>query len=263
MKLLSLVYVFLSVQLVTAQVDAVKSDVYNWEDLAIKQINGGERRNILQGDTRHFEFIAIDGFALNPKASQISSSNEDLEELIIVREGEFKITLNGKSQSLKSGGVALISPGVSHQLENTGKDAGVYYVLRFKSKTTMDKERGQKAGGSAVVNWDDVAFNESETGGRKQFFDRPTTALSRLEMHTTKLNAGLNSHAPHTHPEEEVVLLLRGEAEMQIGDKHTKVLPGGLIFLDSDIPHAITNTGTTPCEYFAFSMRPFVKGSKE
>ena len=75
MKLLSLVYVFLSVQLVTAQVDAVKSDVYNWDDLAIKQINGGERRNILQGYSRHFEFIEIDGFVLNPKASQSSSNN--------------------------------------------------------------------------------------------------------------------------------------------------------------------------------------------
>jgi len=259
MKLFSFVFLLFSVQQVCAQVDSVRSDVYNWDKLEVQKIKSGEQRNILHGSTRHFEYIEIDAYTLQSKKIKPSSKNEDLEELIIIREGEFKITIDGNIKVLGSGGVALITPGASHQLENTGKEPGTYYSLRYKSKTLMDKERGIKAGGSAFAKWDDIPFRENEVGGRKQFFDRPTTALSRLEMHTTKLNSGINSHAPHTHPEEEVVLLLTGEAEMQIGDTHTKVLPGGLIFLDSYVPHAITNTGTSPCEYFAFSMRPFVK----
>lgn len=242
-----------------AQVGAVRSDVYNWNDLKMEKKKSIERREILRGSTRHFEYIEIDAYTLDPKKSLNKYKNDELEELIIIKQGTLKATVNGKSKTLGPGGVALITPGEIRSFENEGKEQASYYSLKFKSKNAMDIERGKTAGGSSMVDWGEIAYAENPRGGRRQFFDRPTSALSRLEMHTTKLNEGLDSHEPHTHPEEEVVLLLTGEAEMQIGEAHTRVLPGGLIFLDSNVLHAITNKGQGPCEYFAFSMRPFNK----
>lgn len=259
MRTILLSIAILSVHLLIAQVVPVKSDVYNWGDLKVDKSESLEKRHILKGSTKHFEYIEIEANTLDAKKSMPAYSNDDLEELIIVRSGTIRATVNGQSKMLGAGGVVLVTPGELRGFENAGKENVTWYTLRFKSKTTNDLARGKSAGGSSMVAWDEVKFEENPRGGRRQFFDRPTSTLTRLEMHTTKLNEGLNSHEPHTHPEEEVVLLLSGDAETQIGEEHTKVLPGGLIFLDSNVPHAITNIGKGPCEYFAFSMRPFNK----
>ena len=74
-------------------------------------------------------------------------------------------------------------------------------------------------------------------------------------MHTTALNPGLESHAQHTHREEEIILIIRGNVTMHIGDKFIPAAPGDVVFLPSMVPHALKNTGTEQCEYFAFQWR--------
>jgi (S)-ureidoglycine aminohydrolase len=106
-----------------------------------------------------------------------------------------------------------------------------------------------------MINWNDPEFKKSERGGRRDFFNRPTSQLQKFEMHTTALNPGLDSHAPHTHKEEEIVLILRGSVEMHIAGKLIPASRGDLVFLSSMVPHALKNTGKEQCEYFAFQWR--------
>jgi len=73
----------------------------------------------------------------------------------------------------------------------------------------------------------------------------------RFEMHVTTLNVGIKSHEPHTHRAEEIVLMINGNTEMEIGNGLYKGTDGDLYFLGSNIPHAIKNIGTEPCMYFA------------
>jgi (S)-ureidoglycine aminohydrolase len=47
-------------------------------------------------------------------------------------------------------------------------------------------------------------------------------------------------------------LIISGEASMQIGEEHKKASAGDLIFLGSQVPHALTNVGKGTVEYFAF-----------
>ena len=47
----------------------------------------------------------------------------------------------------------------------------------------------------------------------------------------------------------------KGKAEMQIGDTHHKMEPGDLVFLESQVLHALKNIGDEPCEYFAFQWQ--------
>ena len=42
---------------------------------------------------------------------------------------------------------------------------------------------------------------------------RPTATLDELEMHITTLNPGQSSHAPHQHPNEELVIVRQGTVE--------------------------------------------------
>ena len=106
-----------------------------------------------------------------------------------------------------------------------------------------------------MINWDTVKVGKTDKGTRREFFNRPTSQLIKLEMHTTSLNPGLDSHAPHTHTEEEIVLILKGHVTMQIGNTFTPAEPGDVIFLSSNVLHALQNTGKEACEYFAFQWR--------
>ena len=146
-------------------------------------------------------------------------------------------------------------PGDEHGFENAGTSPATYYVLKYKSKLPMKKARAVQNGGSFILNWNDLAFTPHEKGGRRNFFNRPTSQLEKFEMHTTALNPGLDSHAQHTHKEEEVILILRGNVTMHIGNQFLSAAPGDVVFLPSGIPHALKNTGNVQCEYFAFQWR--------
>ena len=95
-------------------------------------------------------------------------------------------------------------------------------------------------------------MKETEKGGRRDFFDRPTSVFERFEMHVTTLNEGLQSHAPHTHQAEEFLLVIEGDVEEQIGETFNPATSGDLIFVDSMVSHTIANVGEGPATYFAF-----------
>ena len=73
-------------------------------------------------------------------------------------------------------------------------------------------------------------------------------------MHVTTLKEGLKSHEPHTHRAEEIVWILEGETEMQLGNEVVKTAVDGFYYLGSNVPHAIKNIGTKPATYFAFQF---------
>ncbi len=75
--------------------------------------------------------------------------------------------------------------------------------------------------------------------------------LNRFDIHVTQLNVGFKSHEPHTPVNEEIILMLDGNAEVQIGTTHQKANPGDVVLYGSNILHNITNVGNTPCLYFA------------
>jgi quercetin dioxygenase-like cupin family protein len=68
-------------------------------------------------------------------------------------------------------------------------------------------------------------------------------------MHITTLNPGVASHPPHTHPNEELVIIREGTVETLSGGTWKRVGPGSIIFNASNSPHALHNVGTTPAVY--------------
>jgi (S)-ureidoglycine aminohydrolase len=240
----------------SAQIDSLESNVYRWHDLHVEKSDARERRQILEGSTTDLEYLEIHATTVEPKQSpHASHSHDDTEELVIVKEGKLKVTIKDESRILGPGSIALATPGEQHGLENAGNTPVTYYVFRYRSKSPVNIERGRNAGGSFMVNWNDVAMQKTETGGRRQHFDRATAMFERFEMHVSTLNAGLTNHKTHTHRAEEFVLIIKAEVEMQIGDSWHKASAGDLIFLASEIPHALRNIGSGQTEYFAFQWQ--------
>jgi (S)-ureidoglycine aminohydrolase len=135
--------------------------------------------------------------------------------------------------------------------ENTEGVLAELYEMTYLAKSPMNEERAIKAGGSFIVPWESAVFKPTAKGGGRQFFDRATAMLNRFDIHVTTLNVGQQSHDPHTHVNEEIILMIDGNAEERIGDKKELAKSGDVIRLGSKVLHNITNVGNKPCQYYA------------
>jgi (S)-ureidoglycine aminohydrolase len=127
--------------------------------------------------------------------------------------------------------------------------------MQYQSTKPVNLERGIAAGGSMMLNADSLVFKPTEKGGGRAYFDRATAMCERLEMHVTQLNKKGPSHAPHSHAETEIILIISGETEMTIDGKEFKAGPGDFYFVNSDLFHGLRNASDTPCSYFAFKWK--------
>jgi len=211
---------------------------------------------VLEGKTFALEYFEVHASTLEPgKAPHPPHVHDDYEELMIVKEGQVKVTIAGQNKTLGPGSIAFAMPGDEHGIENAGNTQATYFILKYKGKLQMDFERAKKAGGSFMLDWNELKTSNTGKGYRRDFFNRATSQLAQFEMHTTALNADSVSHAPHTHVQEEIILILRGNVEMFIDGKLYKGAAGDIYFLSSNVPHALKNIGKEQCEYFAFQWR--------
>lgn len=232
----------------------IKAQIYHWDEAIVQKKETMEQRTLLEGSTVDFKHFKIHATTVYPNQAPHPSHAHDEEELIIVKSGTLTVNIANKAYTLEKGSIALIFSGDTHGLENKSDSAVTYYVMRYESKAPKNLERGQQAGGSFAVHWNDVPFQAHDKGGIRKFFDKPTSMTKRFEMHVTTLNEGLESHPPHTHRAAEILLPLDNIAEESINGNWIKARKGDIIFLESNIPHAIKNTGKGTVTYFAFQF---------
>ena len=109
---------------------------------------------------------------------------------------------------------------------------------------------------STAWNWSDFTVKKTEVGELRSVVRQPTRTLDELEMHITTLNAGQSPHPPHTHPDEELLIVKEGNIESVLEGKTTPLGPGGIIFHASNQPHTVRNTGTAPATYYVIKWNP-------
>ena len=63
--------------------------------------------------------------------------------------------------------------------------------------------------GAAVYSWNDMSVKKTDVGEYRQVLRGPTATLDELELHITTLMPGKDSHPPHRHPNEELVIIRR------------------------------------------------------
>jgi quercetin dioxygenase-like cupin family protein len=106
---------------------------------------------------------------------------------------------------------------------------------------------------STAWQWAALTPRKTEVGERREVVQQPTRTLDELEMHITTLNPHTASHAPHTHPNEEMVILKEGTLQAHVNGKEIVVPAGGVLFYASMQPHAVQNIGDTPATYYVIN----------
>jgi quercetin dioxygenase-like cupin family protein len=108
---------------------------------------------------------------------------------------------------------------------------------------------------SSAFDWNTISAKKTDVGEVRQFFRAPTVTLDELECHVTTLNPGQTSHAPHKHPNEELVIVKEGTVEVLVNGEMKRVGQGSVIFNASNQLHGIRNVGTTPATYHVINWK--------
>lgn len=236
-----------------AQLNNVHEGVYKWETHPVKLGDLRESRQILEGVTPNLEYLEIHATTQYPGAKpEEAHASADMEECIIVTEGQMEVTIEGQSTILGPEGVFLLMPTHMHSIKNIGESNLVYFAIRYRSKKKMDIERGMAAGGSLMLNSDSLKLTEDMGRGTRNYFNRATAMCERFEMHVTYLSKKGPSHEPHKHVESEIILILSGETEMTIDGKEYQGKKGDFYYMPSTSFHGVRNSTDKPCSYFAF-----------
>jgi quercetin dioxygenase-like cupin family protein len=90
--------------------------------------------------------------------------------------------------------------------------------------------------------------------GRRFFYGANRSGFN-LEMHETILGPGIETHAPHKHVHEEIVIVLEGTMEAFIEGKTETAEAGSVVYFASNELHSSRNAGTTPCRYYVLELR--------
>ena len=81
-------------------------------------------------------------------------------------------------------------------------------------------------------------------------YNGPTDQLSGMSAGMAVLDPGASPHPPHTHPEEEFLIIAEGTGEIECAGKITQVGPGAVMYCDGNVLHGITNTGKVPMTFY-------------
>lgn len=92
-------------------------------------------------------------------------------------------------------------------------------------------------------------------GDLRVYFDGPTEQLSAMTAGSLQLKPGMSPHAPHQHPEEEIMVVTEGTGEISVDGKITKVGPGSMMFCAAGTLHGIVNTGKTPLLFYYYKWK--------
>lgn len=104
--------------------------------------------------------------------------------------------------------------------------------------------------GSTSWSWQEIEARPTGANGMARSVLRsPTATLDELEMHVTWLPPGKTTHPPHTHPNEELIIVKEGTLEAYQNGKTRRLGPGSIIFEASNEPHNVTNVGDTTAVY--------------
>lgn len=109
--------------------------------------------------------------------------------------------------------------------------------------------------GSEVFDFNSIPVRPTPYGSVRSFFSAPTATLENLELHVTTLNPGHAPHAPHRHPNEEMLIIQQGTVEALSNGQWKPAGPGSVIFNASNQLHGVRNRGSVPAVYHVLNWK--------
>lgn len=100
-----------------------------------------------------------------------------------------------------------------------------------------------------------IPYNGNDQKKGRRFFMGETHGGFNLETHETILGVGIETHAPHKHLHEEIIIVVEGTVETYNEGKTEVVEAGSVIFYGSNQMHSARNVGKVQARYYVIELR--------
>ncbi len=101
----------------------------------------------------------------------------------------------------------------------------------------------------------EISYTGTDDKKGRRFFLGTTHTGFNLETHETILGPGMDTHAPHKHEHEEMLIIVSGSLEMHVDGKSESAEAGSIVYLASNVLHNAHNSGAAPCRYYVIELR--------
>jgi len=108
---------------------------------------------------------------------------------------------------------------------------------------------------SKIYHGSKIAYEGDEKKKGREFFHGVNHSGFAFEAHETILGKGVQTHDPHKHEHEEIILVIEGTVETWIEGKTEQAEAGSVIYFGSNQMHSARNAGGAPCRYFVVELR--------
>jgi quercetin dioxygenase-like cupin family protein len=108
---------------------------------------------------------------------------------------------------------------------------------------------------SKVYHSNRIPYEGDQKKKGRRFFYGSNRSGFNMEMHETILGPGIETHAPHKHVHEEIVIVLEGTMEAFIEGNTEIAEAGSVVYFASNQLHSSRNAGATPCRYYVLELR--------
>jgi quercetin dioxygenase-like cupin family protein len=239
----------------------IGSTVFTWESREARPTGVGERREVARNPTVTLREFECHISTLNPSMASHPPHTHPQEELIILQEGELDVHINGTNTRVGPGSLFFFASNDPHAVQNHGTGPATYFVFNFstaataemRGKAPLPAQPGRQ--GSGIFHWDKLEARATRTGERRGVVDLPTATLANLECHVTTLAPHEAPHAPHRHPDEEIVLVKEGVLDVTINGATAHAGPGSIVFVSSGDEHGWKNAGDTAAVYYVLRLK--------
>ena len=105
-------------------------------------IPNGERRQVLDGPTATVDLLHVHVTTLAVGKASGEPVRHLQEEVLIVKEGEVEVSLDGTTQKAGPGSILFFAAGAVTALRNVGATPATYYVIYYKTPKTPKELNG-------------------------------------------------------------------------------------------------------------------------
>jgi heat shock protein HslJ/quercetin dioxygenase-like cupin family protein len=114
----------------------LSSKVFDWAALKAVPIPNGERRAVLDGPTETVDLLHVHVTTLAPGKVSGPPVRHLQEEVLIVKDGEVEVSLDGTTQTAGPGSILFFAAGAVTGLRNVSAAPATYYVIYYKTPKT-------------------------------------------------------------------------------------------------------------------------------
>ena len=235
------------------------STFVDWDSLTPNPTPVGEVRQIFDNPTRTLDKLEVHVTTLNPGMESHPIHRHSWEEILLVTQGDFEVSINGRKQHAGPGSLVFFAANDPHNATNVGLTPGTYYVINFVSDLSHNesaetaKSAAQRAVpgklASTVIDCNALPQTPTPTGSRVSVLSSPTLTFQTLESHITTLNPGQSTAAEMIDHNDEFVLIKSGSVEVKVNGVSSRMHAGSVMFWAADDKRSLRNLGPTPASY--------------